>query len=101
MTAFQTTTADVVRPLLPDLEEAGASARRLGLSPEDEHGTGNTPALRQILAVVQIIDRRSRAIVLARRVDHLGVAKCRAVSGDRIGRKREARRGPGPEQPLH
>ena len=73
--------AHVGGPPLPGFEHLAAPA---ALAPQGEHRALDAPAGREIRRVQVEVDRRPGAIVLARRVDDLGLAEAAQVLGEGI-----------------
>ena len=57
MAAFDRTTDDVVRPLLPDIKKPGVVAHRIDFPPQHENGTRDLAAFLMIVGVLQIVHR--------------------------------------------
>jgi hypothetical protein len=64
------------------------------VAPEGEERTADLPAALEVRFVEPIVDRRARAIVLASRVDDVGIAEAPEIL--REGVLAEATGGPGP-----
>src|SRR5688572_499219 len=80
----QALAADVVGPAPPRVQDLAALVGPAPVAPDGEHGTADLPPGLEIGLVELAVDERPGAIVLAGRVDHLGVLEAPDILPQRL-----------------
>src|SRR5271169_3162055 len=95
MPAFERVAAEVVRPVLPDIEPAATTKQSPARAPQCKQRSSDLFRGLAIGVVEGAIAADARAIIFAAGVNHGGVAKSSAIGCHRLGGKGAGRAAPG------